>query len=367
MNRFFECSQCSGSEDIADDLTEEDDIILATCIHRRIAALHGDLSKNDLHLTNNWLHFTRRYRRLPTSYLRRKGSISALRLRLAQIVHRGFNSSVWLCDMVVNEHNNNKQQLQNVAMKIIHKQKCSDDEMSRLSSEVRVLKKVKHPHIIRLISSVDSINEQLMFLEFAPFGDLYEITAFKVLEEDTARWIIFQALLALQELHCTQNILHGDIKAKNFLLFPSQDTGKTVSRSQLLRSGSMNIWEHIHVKLSDFGFSQNVPISTGLVPFTGIRGTVGFLAPEILCRQDYSYSIDLWGLGVVTYTLLAGYEPFYPSSMCLTHPVEFDHRYWKDISPLCKNFISSLLTKDPLNRLTASEALTHPWISTIYT
>jgi len=120
-------------------------------------------------------------------------------------------------------------------------------------------------------------------------------------------------------------------------------------------------WERVVGKLCDFGLAQKVAAS-GKVQFSGVRGTMGFIAPEIIKHEDYDFKADIWAVGVMCYTLMAGYEPFFPSSSCLNEPLVFHGRYWDRVSPLARNFISKLLAIDPNLRPSAIEALHHPWL-----
>lgn len=97
-------------------------------------------------------------------------------------------------------------------------------------------------------------------------------------------------------------------------------------------------------------------------------GTPGYVAPEVLLCESYDKSVDLWGIGIITYILLAGYPPFYAEDdtalfeKIMNAEYDFDDECWLDVSDLAKDFIQHLLVKDPKERYTAEQAMKHPWL-----
>ncbi|PFH37828.1 hypothetical protein BESB_001700 [Besnoitia besnoiti] len=120
--------------------------------------------------------------------------------------------------------------------------------------------------------------------------------------------------------------------------------------------------DKVVIKVCDFGLAQHVKRGQ-MIRCDELRGSHGYLAPELLQREPYDERIDLWAVGVIVYTMIGGYEPFYPPSECINGELEFDDRYWGCVSAEAKDFIARLLTRNPRNRMTADEALVHPWIS----
>jgi len=100
----------------------------------------------------------------------------------------------------------------------------------------------------------------------------------------------------------------------------------------------------------------------GKIPFSEIRGTQGYISPEVCAEQDYDEKIDIFAAAVVVYRLVAGTEPFYPVEN-FTEEVEFADDCCDHLSAECKDFLQSLLNLDPEQRLSAKEALEHPWLS----
>lgn len=102
---------------------------------------------------------------------------------------------------------------------------------------------------------------------------------------------------------------------------------------------------------------------------TTMAGSFGYAAPEVMLKKGHGKPVDMWSLGVITYTLLCGYSPFRSENLqdlideCCSAKIIFHERYWKDVSDDAKNFIGHLLQPDPEDRSTSGEALAHPWLS----
>ena len=102
---------------------------------------------------------------------------------------------------------------------------------------------------------------------------------------------------------------------------------------------------------------------------TTMAGSFGYAAPEIMLKQGHGKPVDMWSLGVITYTLLCGYSPFRSEGLqdlieeCKNGRIVFHERYWKDVSKDAKEFITALLQPDPKKRPTSQEALRHVWLS----
>ena len=100
-----------------------------------------------------------------------------------------------------------------------------------------------------------------------------------------------------------------------------------------------------------------------------MAGSFGYAAPEIMLKQGHGKPVDMWSLGVITYTLLCGYSPFRSENVadlieeCKSGRIVFHGRYWKDVSSDAKDFIISLLQPDPSKRLTSEEALQDVWLT----
>jgi serine/threonine protein kinase len=162
------------------------------------------------------------------------------------------------------------------------------------------------------------------------------------IDELEACGLITQLLSAIKFLH-DADICHRDLKPENILF-------KRHSENQ--------------IKLIDFGLSKQLR--------KGMRmkkklGTPYYIAPEVL-EEDYGKEVDLWSLGVITYVILCGYPPFYGNDAkelfinIYNVNYEFCDEDWDFISDEAKDFIGRLLIKDPKQRMTIDDALSHPWI-----
>lgn len=102
---------------------------------------------------------------------------------------------------------------------------------------------------------------------------------------------------------------------------------------------------------------------------TSMAGSFGYAAPEIMLKQGHGKAVDMWSLGVITYTLLCGYSPFRAENLndlieeCRSGRIVFHERYWRDVSQDAKHFILTMLKPDPSKRVTSEEALHHKWLT----
>ena len=121
------------------------------------------------------------------------------------------------------------------------------------------------------------------------------------------------------------------------------------------------------VALCDFGAARRardaryyvISGDVGLVPWHGVAGTLGYLAPEILLREAYSVAVDAWGVGIILFELVAGYAPFFPYSSCTR---ERAPPLPATASPEARDLVARLLDADPARRITCAQARLHPWL-----
>jgi len=232
-----------------------------------------------------------------------------------------------------------------VAIKIIDKKTATTaQDTKRLETEVTILKKVSHPNIICLKDLYEDSNELCLVMELVTGGELFD----KIVEkgqytENEASIIVKKMLSAVEYLH-NQGIAHRDLKPENLLLKSTSDT---------------------EVMISDFGLSKIV--SQQSIMDTAC-GTPYYVAPEVLLSTGYDKEVDLWSVGVITYLLLCGFPPFYGESLpevfeqIMKADYDFPDPYWTDISSEAKDLIKKLLVVDAKKRLSATEALKHPWV-----
>jgi len=231
------------------------------------------------------------------------------------------------------------------AVKMINKTNVGQD-MIRLTTEMEILKNVNHPNIICLKEIIDTKNCLFIITELVTGGELFDkIVELGSYSEKDSAVLVTKMVSAIDYLH-SMGIVHRDLKPENLLLRDDDDISE--------------------VKLADFGLSK---IMSQKVMMQTACGTPGYVAPEVLQAKGYDKEVDLWSIGVITYILLCGFPPFYNEKLqelfeqIIRADFDFPEDYWSDISENAKDFISKLLVVDPKKRMTAKEALEHPWLS----
>ncbi|KAM7350945.1 serine/threonine-protein kinase GL21140 isoform 1-T2 [Cochliomyia hominivorax] len=231
------------------------------------------------------------------------------------------------------------------ALKIIDKSKCKGKE-HYIDDEVRVMKKLSHPHIISLIMDVDQQANMYLVLEYVSGGDLFDaITRVTRFSEDQSRVMIKHLASAMAYLH-SMSIVHRDIKPEN-LLVELDDKGNV-----------------IELKLADFGLACEVN-----EPLFAVCGTPTYVAPEILMETGYGLKIDVWAAGIILYILLCGFPPFVsPDNQqeplfdaIISGIYEFPDPYWSGIGNGVRDLIANMLQSDPDVRFTSEDILDHYW------
>jgi calcium-dependent protein kinase len=228
------------------------------------------------------------------------------------------------------------------SMQIPHSDKESFDQ---LMQEVNIHLSMDHPHVSRLFDVYESADQLHLVMECLEGKDLFDrLSEAKQFSESEARVALQQILLMLDYMH-SHNVVHRDVKLENLVY---DKTGST--HLKLIDFGASGIWDPGSRKyLRDF------------------VGTPEYAAPEILFDRGYTSQCDLWSLGVVGYCLLTGTMPFTGSVLRMRDSIRrgvynMTPERWKGISEEAKSFIKSLITVDPTERLSAKDALDHPWI-----
>jgi serine/threonine protein kinase len=269
------------------------------------------------------------------------------------------------------------------AVKICNRSKMNPTLEHRLQDEISILSNLNHPNIIRFYDTFVSTNSYYLITEYLDGGELFDrIVEKHTYTEKEARdvcSIIFDAVN-----HCHMHrITHRDLKPENLLL--------------LSRDNDTNL------KIADFGFAKMTPSEDSLTTFCG---SPMFVSPEILNKKPYGTKTDMWSIGVreylceihflmicrsalktnyirilfnttlslsvlikvIVFCLLSGYSPFqhedqekqFDNIKCARY--SFYDKYWHNITNEAKSLIRSLLTVDPLKRISAQAAMAHPWM-----
>eukprot|EP01063_Lacrimia_lanifica_P001743 TRINITY_DN108_c1_g2_i1.p1 TRINITY_DN108_c1_g2~~TRINITY_DN108_c1_g2_i1.p1 ORF type:complete len:1377 (+),score=442.89 TRINITY_DN108_c1_g2_i1:66-4133(+) len=226
---------------------------------------------------------------------------------------------------------------------------CSAEDAARLREEVAILRTVSpHGAVVALQDYFEDGSTCYIVTEYVGGGDLQEeLWQAGVLGEARCQRVCHEILTALMHLH-EKKVVHCDIKLENILL-TSRGAG----------AGA---------KLGDFGLAQRAVGPSGL---TVMSGTPSYAAPEVLdeAAPGYGAPADLWSLGVVAYSLLAGRQPFTGTDdaalrrAVLSGEVAFTDRVWASVSDEAKAFVASLLQHEAGLRPTAAAAIAHPWFS----
>ncbi|KAF9987796.1 hypothetical protein BGZ75_010422 [Mortierella antarctica] len=233
---------------------------------------------------------------------------------------------------------------QSFALKIILK-KTLQGKGSMLDTEIAVLSKVRHPNCVSLLEMFETEDAVYLVTDLAAGGELFDQLLKKgyYTEGDAAR-LVREILLGVEYLH-NMGIVHRDLKPENLLFHDKTENSRLM--------------------ITDFGLSK--VLTSGNDVLMTACGTPGYVAPEVLEEIGHGKPVDMWSVGVIAYTLLCGYTPFWgedqPSLFenIISGQYQYEEEYWKDISPLAKSFIDSLLVTQASRRPTATQALSHPW------
>jgi Ca2+-binding EF-hand superfamily protein/tRNA A-37 threonylcarbamoyl transferase component Bud32 len=228
------------------------------------------------------------------------------------------------------------------AVKIICKEIFKNVEKSHITNEIAILKLVDHPNVIHLKYTYESRTHIYIVTELIRDGDFLEYIVGKPrFTEDCLRPILKQLLEATAYLH-EYGIVHCDIKPENILY--DKATGNII-------------------KLTDFGLSRMIFSNQKI---DEACGTIQYIAPETLRNgEGYGMESDLWSIGIVMYLLLEGKLPFNSedNSQVVKQILELEPTIKDFLSENAKDLLMKLLVKNPKNRITAKDALIHPFFN----
>ncbi|KAL7102201.1 hypothetical protein ACP275_08G104700 [Erythranthe tilingii] len=235
-----------------------------------------------------------------------------------------------------------------VAVKRIEKNKMVlPIAVEDVKREVKILKALAgHENVVHFYNAFEDDSYVYIVMELCEGGELLD----RILSKKDSRYtekdaaiVVRQMLKVAAECHL-HGFVHRDMKPENFLFkSPKEDS---------------------HLKATDFGLSDLIRPGK---KFQDIVGSAYYVAPEVLRRKSGAES-DVWSIGVITYILLCGRRPFWDKTEdgifkeVLRNKPDFRRKPWPGISNAAKDFVNKLLVKDPRARLTAAQALSHPWV-----
>ncbi|XP_061115955.1 calcium/calmodulin-dependent protein kinase (CaM kinase) II beta 1 isoform X10 [Conger conger] len=235
---------------------------------------------------------------------------------------------------------------QEYAAKIINTKKLSARDHQKLEREARICRLLKHSNIVRLHDSISEEGFHYLLFDLVTGGELFEdIVAREYYSEADASHCIHQILDSVNHIH-QHDIVHRDLKPENLLLASK--------------------CKNAAVKLADFGLA--IEVQGDQQAWFGFAGTPGYLSPEVLRKEAYGKPVDIWACGVILYILLVGYPPFWDEDQHKLYQqikagaYDFPSPEWDTVTPEAKNLINQMLTINPAKRITAQEALKHPWV-----
>ncbi|XP_073348624.1 MAP/microtubule affinity-regulating kinase 3-like isoform X3 [Pagrus major] len=228
-----------------------------------------------------------------------------------------------------------------VAIKIIDKTQLNPTSLQKLLREVRIMKILNHPNIVKLFEVIETEKTLYLMMEYASGGEVFDyLVAHGRMKEKEARAKFRQIVSAVQYCH-QKHIVHRDLKAENLLL-----------------DADMNI------KIADFGFSNEFTVGGKLDTFCG---SPPYAAPELFQGKKYDGpEVDVWSLGVILYTLVSGSLPFDGQNLkeLRERVLRGKYRVPFYMSTDCENLLKRFLVLNPGKRGTLEQIMKERWINT---
>ncbi|KAJ2744834.1 Calcium/calmodulin-dependent protein kinase type I [Coemansia sp. BCRC 34301] len=238
------------------------------------------------------------------------------------------------------------------AGKVISKQVTSNQHA--LLQEISILKQLsrQHTNILTLVDCFETPSNVYLITELCTGGELFEHILCRTpsFSEHDAAGVVRQIVSGVKFLH-DHGVVHRDLKAEN-CLFRTPAADSTLA-------------------IADFGMSQIIDSSKEGASrvLTAHCGTPGYMAPEMVLRTGYGMAVDMWAVGVIAFFVLSGHTPFERANARAEAQavVACDYKFeplshWRHISPAAQHFIAALLVSNPERRMTAAQALAHPWV-----
>jgi len=237
------------------------------------------------------------------------------------------------------------------ALKVIATRPDDNQSISRIYEEIAIMRVLgNHPAIIQLVDMDDSVMNCIrLVLELCEGGELYDRIQQKQFYPEHEAKVLMKNLLDSVNFVHSKGIMHRDLKPENILL------ASKVSNTD--------------IKISDFGLAKVSKDYPRRLPRShSICGSDFYLAPEVIKQEEYGREIDIWSVGVVAYVILSGSLPFFHNVLhklyrqIVERDLSFPEQAWKSVAKGSQDFILRLLQVRPGDRLTAEQAVNHPWL-----
>lgn len=280
----------------------------------------------------------------------RKGEEAALKVNAStnlipasSIADYQFNKQIGQGAYAVVKEATHRTTKRQVAIKVYDKFRLLDPQRKKsVNHEIQILKKLSHPHIVKLYDTIDTVKQLYLVLELVKGKSLYSYVKSREgrrLGETETRRIFRQIVSGIAYCH-NRNVSHRDIKLENLLLDSHND-----------------------IKIIDFGFATSAPPGTKLRVFCG---TPSYMAPEIVTKKEYSGPpADMWALGVLLFAMLSGKFPFKGANDkdLYKHIAKGDFSFLPIVPAKAKTLIKRLMSVDPLKRPTCEDVLADPFMA----
>ena len=235
-----------------------------------------------------------------------------------------------------------------VAIKVIEKIPANIIDDMEIKNEINILKSLSHPNIVKIFEFFDTALNYYIVTEYCKKGELFEYINNQYSEYQLAV-LFYQVFSGLCYLH-EKKILHRDLKLENLMI---SEIEKDISTGE----------EYFWIKIIDFGTAK---IFERKKNEKEIIGSSYYIAPEVL-KKNYNEKCDNWSVGVILYMTLTGVPPFDGEtdediiSRIKIGKYNKNNKRFLEKSPEVKDLVNSLLERDTEKRLSAKEALSHPW------
>ena len=211
--------------------------------------------------------------------------------------------------------------------------------------EVEMMQRLQDdPRIVQLLDVVQDEGRLYIIMELVEGGDLFNrVERQGYFNEEEAKALLHNCLLALKTCH-DRDIVHRDVKCENIFM--------------------QSTTENTRIKLGDLGLATEVR-ADGLLHTNITAGTPGYMSPEQLLGQPCGKKTDTWALGVIAYTIMGGYPPWTAMDVWRIQRAQyqFHTQHWQHVSDQAKDFIRSLLQRNPAERMSVDQALEHSWFA----